>query len=57
MTESSGDLENGLAVLTGMSLLDLAKVDDVVLEDALDRLLPEPGEVGDRLWDKGGCAQ
>lgn len=57
MTESSGDLENSLAALTGMSLIDLAKVDDVVLEDALDRLLPGPAETGDRLWNQGGCAQ
>ena len=57
MTESAFDHEGSLASMAGVSLSELAGLDDALIEDVLDRLLPEGSETGERLWSQGGCAQ
>jgi FXSXX-COOH protein len=44
------DLECNLVDLTGISLRELAELDDQVLEEALDRLLQACGGGANRLW-------
>lgn len=50
MPELRHDPVPGLADLTGMSLKDLAELDDALLDRTLERLLPACGGVGGRLW-------
>ena len=40
----------GLAGLLGMSLKDLAELDDAVLRGILEQLLPSGGHVVNRVW-------
>jgi hypothetical protein len=48
--EQRQDRALDLVELTGMSLKDLAELDDVLLEGSLERLLPSCGGLADRLW-------
>ena len=57
MAKLADDLQGSLAALAGMSLTELALVDDALLEEALERLLHAAGTTGDRLWSQGGCVQ
>ncbi len=55
MAEPVGDLDGFLAVIPGFSLHELRALDDEKFGDALTRVLPEAGRLGDRLWSLDGC--
>jgi len=57
MAESASDLAGSLTALPGMSLEELARVDDAVLEEVLAPFLKAPGKSEDRLWSQGGCGR
>ena len=57
MAESAGDLEGTPVALAGLSLRELAGVDDLVFEEALGPLLQGLAEAGERLWSQGGRCQ
>lgn len=47
------EMDDGLVDLSTLSFYDLARLDDVVITRALERLLPGGAALADRLWNDG----
>jgi hypothetical protein len=54
MTERHADLMPGLVDLTSVPFRDLMDLDETLVEDVLDRLLPPCAGADSRLWNQGG---